>query len=396
MKEYGTYLIGVKTFVNLQHLDRFGFYQVGDYKTYSKLEAIELHTKTGIHPSWNFNQEFFCSVDWKHEPEETLSELYKQRAQQIRDKYDYLVLFYSGGADSKNILNTFIDNNIKLDECASFWAQEADRNLDSHFSKEVARVVIPEMSKYKSIRHRLIDLTDITNTVMNDPNIKFEWIYFVNNMFSPNNYVRNRLRRLIPDYKTMIDSGKSVCFIWGSEKPRVTFENGKYSLRFQDFIDNCVSPYLQQYSLPGEYDELFYWSPDFIKGLKKQAHTVKNFLRNGPINSLFWTDNPSRYRYGFSQRNGKTWHLTADGLNLLLYPKWDYTTISVGKPRSTVWSERDDWFFNSVTWNSAAQNWKNGIVKLNQILEKNLYWTDNLGKIDNGLKGCVSPLYYLE
>ena len=396
MKEYGTYLIGAKTFVNLKQRDQFGFYQVGDYKTYSKLEAIELHTKTGIHPRWNFNEEIFSKVNWKQEPQETLQELYRSRAQQIRDRYDYIVLFYSGGADSKNILDTFIDNDIKLDECASFWAQEADRNLDSHFSKEIARVAIPTMAKYKDIKHRIIDLAEITNQVLTDPNIKYEWIYFVNNMFSPNNYVRNRLRRLLPDYKKLIDTGKSVCFIWGSEKPRVHINQGKYAIRFQDFVDNCVSPYLQQNAMPGEFDELFYWSPDFIDGIKKQGHIIKNFLQQGPINPLFYTDNPSRYRYGTTVRDGKEWHLTADGLNLLIYPKWDHQTISVGKPRSTVWSERDDWFFNTMSWNNAAKNWKNGIEKLNQILQTNLYWTDNLGNISNGLKGCASPSYFLE
>ena len=396
MKGYGICLIGAKTLVNLQHLDRFGFYQVGDYKTYSKLEAIELHEKTGIHPSWNFNQETFSQYDWTKEPQESLQELYRQRAQQIRDRYDYLVLFYSGGADSKNILDTFIDNNIKLDECASFWAQEADRNLDSHFSKEVARVAIPEMAKHKNIKHRIIDLVDITNQVLNDTDIKFEWIYFVNSMFSPNNYVRNRLRRIVPEYKKLIDSGKSVCFIWGSEKPRVHVENNRYAIRFQDLVDNCVSPYLQQNSLPGEFDELFYWSPDFVSGLIKQAHVVKNILKQGPINDLFWTGTPGRYRYGTTVRNGKTWHLTADGLNLLIYPKWDHTTISVGKPSSIVWSERDEWFFKSQSWNPAAINWQNGIKKLNQILKTNEYWTVNKGNISGGLQGCVSDSYFLE
>ena len=36
--------------------DKFGYYLVGDFKTYSKVEAIELHKLTGIHPHWNFNE----------------------------------------------------------------------------------------------------------------------------------------------------------------------------------------------------------------------------------------------------------------------------------------------------------------------------------------------------
>jgi len=47
---------------------------------------------------------------------ESLDFLYALRARQLREKYDYLVLYFSGGADSTNILKTFIDNNIFLDE----------------------------------------------------------------------------------------------------------------------------------------------------------------------------------------------------------------------------------------------------------------------------------------
>ena len=94
--------------------DRFGYYTVGTFKTYSKLMAILEHEKTGVHPQWHFNDEEFSAHDWKQEPQESLVELYRRRAQQIRDRYDYLVLFYSGGADSTNILQTFINNDIKL------------------------------------------------------------------------------------------------------------------------------------------------------------------------------------------------------------------------------------------------------------------------------------------
>jgi hypothetical protein len=94
--------------------DIFGYYKVGEYKTYSKLDAILLHEKTGIHPTWHFNDEVFSSHNWATEPPESLDELYRIRAEQIRARYDYIVVFYSGGADSTNILQTFLKNNIKI------------------------------------------------------------------------------------------------------------------------------------------------------------------------------------------------------------------------------------------------------------------------------------------
>ena len=381
----------------LHDSDRFGYYRVGELRTYSKLEAIELHEKTGHHPEWCFNEPEFASYDWRTEPHTSLQELYRQRAQQIRDRYDYVVLFYSGGSDSTNILDTFVNNDIKLDECASFWAQGADRDLTSHFSTEVASVAIPRMQALPHIRHRLLDLSEITNTVMADANVKYDWIYFMNTYFSPNNYVRSHLRRLIPAYREMIDAGKTVCFVWGAEKPRLHMINAKYCVRFQDLVDNTVSPWQQQNPQAGEFDELFYWSPDFVPGLIKQAHTIMRYLKNAPLNPIDFTPQNPKYNYGSTVRNGKTYWLTADGINQLLYPTWNIGTISVGKPRSPVWSNRDDWFFKTIGWNEAGRNFLNGLVKLDQVLtaNRNSYWK-NSNDIVAGVKGCISPPYFLE
>lgn len=377
--------------------DKFGFYLVGDLKTYSKLEAIEIHGRTGRHPTWHFNDETFSLHDWTQEPQESLSDLYRKRAQEIRDQYDYLVLFYSGGSDSTNILDIFIDNDIPLDECASFWAQAADDDLDSHFSKEVAKVAIPRMRQHPEISHRLIDLSDIQNRVMENPDVRFDWIYFMNTYFSPNNYVRSHIRRVIPEYRSMIDQGKSVCFIWGAEKPRLHVVDGRYCVRFQDFVDNTVSPWQQQFPKDGEFDELFYWSPSFTKGLIKQSHEIMRFLKTAPITGRNFSEINQRYNYGCTTRNGKTYWLTADGINQILYPTWNIDTITVGKPRSPVWSQRDDWFFKTISWNPAARNFINGLTKLDGVLSGSIdgYWK-NGDDIVSGVKGCLSRPYFLE
>ena len=96
----------------------FGYYQVGNYRTFSKLEAIEIEQATGETVHWNFNDEVYSCYDWTKEPEPntSISEFYRRRAQQLRDKYEYLVLMYSGGPDSQVILDTCLGNNIHIDE----------------------------------------------------------------------------------------------------------------------------------------------------------------------------------------------------------------------------------------------------------------------------------------
>ena len=58
--------------------------------------------------------EDFDNYTWSIEPTPSLKELQKQRALQLRDSYPYLKLWFSGGADSTTVLNTFLDNKARF------------------------------------------------------------------------------------------------------------------------------------------------------------------------------------------------------------------------------------------------------------------------------------------
>ena len=96
--------------------DRLGYYLVGWKKFYNKTLALMESNKTGYEVKWVFNDDVYGKIDWTIPIEEPLLEIYKRRAQQLREKYDYLMLYFSGGADSAVILRTFVENNIFLDE----------------------------------------------------------------------------------------------------------------------------------------------------------------------------------------------------------------------------------------------------------------------------------------
>jgi hypothetical protein len=66
--------------------------------------------------SWHFHDDLFSAIDVSSLGKLSLKELYRQRALQLRDEYDYLILNYSGGSDSGYILKTFVENGIKLDQ----------------------------------------------------------------------------------------------------------------------------------------------------------------------------------------------------------------------------------------------------------------------------------------
>ena len=139
----------------MTYQDKLGVYRVGDLAFYSKIEAIEMHAKTGIHPHWDFNEAVFSSYNFTVEPTDSLQELYRQRAQQLRDHYDYIILMYSGGADSTNVLNSFIKNDILIDEVASYVNFEATGTKENFLNAEVFRVSISmdQVSSNRFNRH---------------------------------------------------------------------------------------------------------------------------------------------------------------------------------------------------------------------------------------------------
>lgn len=74
----------------------------------------------------SFNQLYEYNINWTVEPYESLKELYKQHAQYIRDSYEYIVLYFSGGSDSTTMLNAFLDNNIYVDEIVTVIYDKID------------------------------------------------------------------------------------------------------------------------------------------------------------------------------------------------------------------------------------------------------------------------------
>jgi hypothetical protein len=380
----------------VQTKDQFGFYVVDDLKYYSKLMAIEAHQATGHHPRWDFNDSVFSLYDWTVEPEASLPDLYRQRAQQLRDKYDYIVLWFSGGADTDNVLHAFLDNGIKLDEVASYINFEATQDKTNYMNNEVFHVAYPVIKKHQEkhpdLVHRIIDVCKMQVDYFSQSETKFDWIYEMNAMFNPNNASRVAVREYVPEWKKMIDDGKRVLFLWGADKPRVGLVDGKYCFRFIDIIDNCVSPKVQMLNRPGDYDEFFYWSPDLPELIIKQAHIIKHYLRTATASSQFLTT--EKTGLGSTIIDGVEYHLTTTGVSVLIYPNFIFYDETQGKPLSIFFTPRDTWFFSLPDDNLARVSWEVGITKLWKMLPD--YWKNDPLDSSKALKQMWSKAYALE
>jgi hypothetical protein len=276
---------------------KLGYYRVGEKIHTNKIAALVDGTNRNIHPEWVFNNDVFDVVDWTQEPTASLEELYLARARQIREQYDYVILSYSGGSDSQNILNTFLNNNIRIDEIVSCWPISIVERLEANpwdyrpenQSSEWELRAKPQLEKLSKSH------PDIKITIHN-------WSTGVDNYKIKDGYITDRgihtgaYSGLRWDYSNIKDVDRALnqrdnsVVIWGACKPRVCFHDGAYRLYFIDLVGSgSVDPANEQRT------EYFYWHPDAWQIIAKQAHLIVKFMEANPMFKQFiaWpTPNP--------------------------------------------------------------------------------------------------------
>jgi hypothetical protein len=367
--------------------DKRGFYQVGTEKYYNKLEAIQASNRTGLFPEWNFNNSVFGAVDWQTEPHETLTELYRQRAQQLRENYDYIVLFYSSGADSTNVLQSFLFNNIPIDELFVFGNFEKDRttyDLDrkpGNYNAELYNVGLPylrELSKTYKFKFTQHDwTTDVMNGYKNT-----DWIWSAGARFQPNVVARNRFHDMTREHLNLYDRDYKVAFVYGAEKPRIIYRDGHYYIGFLDVMPSTSIGSIGQVNQhTWEHDEYFYWTPDLPKMLVKQAHILMRYFKQNP-QDLSLIENADK----------ASWHTEKyyELINPMIYAGWKRDIFQVKKPTSPTFNELDKWFLDSDT--PERKIWLEGLREVEQIVGEK--WL-NGGTISKGLMGNWSKFYQL-
>lgn len=376
---------------------KLGYYTVGDVETFQKHRAIETSRNTNHFPTWHFNDEEFSSKDWSICPTQSLEFLYRKRADQLRNKYEYLVLFYSGGSDSQNILDIFIKYNIHIDEIVCCHSLEGDSSTNAYFNAEIFNVALPYLETVRSkIPTTRITVIDQTQATLNEFQTN-DWFWYHNMVLTPNCVVRSKIREWHPYFKQLIDIGKSVGFIWGRDKPKIYQDpDGKFYTQFDDTNDNNTSPYSQLRSELGWYDEFFYQDPNAIDIIIRQCHEVINRIQEDSIPLDYCVRPGITHTTEFGKlKNGMS--ISNNGIACILYPYWNSKTFSNGKNPSMIYGARDRWFFQRYTDSVAYKNWKQGIDYLEKFLKGsgNQYCWLNTDNIFYNIVGCISKRYYL-
>jgi hypothetical protein len=269
-----------------------GYWQVGDQKFINKYQALVHATKTNNYIHFRYFDDVWQNFDRSLIGKYSLKELYKQRAQQLRDSYDYLILYFSGGADSYNVLRSFLDNGIHLDEICVKWANDViDKDVYLPNTEEVTALnylsewdfaikpVLEEVAqKHPNIKIEIVDWFDDRNSIGKEAvfNLVNHW----------HDVEVTSLAVWSPREYELTEKGKKVAGIYGIDKPQTYFEDGKAYMIFLDSATTMGTPCPQ--NIYGT--EYFYWSPKFpLLAFEMANVTVNAFNANSDVQKIKFT-----------------------------------------------------------------------------------------------------------
>lgn len=260
----------------------YGIYETGSKQYLNKTDALIEASRTGADVHWNFHDAVYQAHDWTKRPLGTLKDLYKQRAQQIRDKYDYVVVHFSGGADSWTVLNSFLSNGLHVDEVFSRWATTAEQKYktanftdkrESNLFSEYEFAAYPVLKEIeKKYPHTYIHIDDYSSEYeheVGDHNLRHGGHYLTLGTFY-------RFSRKSPAEQRAAEAGKKIAVVYGFDKIQYcTKDNNMYAY----FVDRFGGTDQD----PARNVEAFYWSPELPEIPIMQAHDMKMYYEQNPL-----------------------------------------------------------------------------------------------------------------
>lgn len=327
--------------------DRLGYYLVGWNKFNNKTHALLESKKTGYEIQWIFNDDTYGSIDWSVPVNVPLMELYKTRAIQLRQKYDYLILYYSGGADSTNVLHAFIDNNIFIDEILMWNCEPAESQFNdkdysnANYNSEIKYAAYAHLNK---VKNTLNPKTKITIKDFAKPGLDIiskadNWYETmpIGLTFGISGILRQITQENDAHFLRQKDTGKSTCYIMGIDKPLVWNDGTDY---YAYFIDtgayHVMNPVDFNAIEHNDYvtTEYFYWTPDLPEIVVKQAQLIKAHYESNPaikhMAKKALTTHVSEYR-----------NIIHDAI----YPSYACEKFQTEKPSTHIKRPMDRWFW---------------------------------------------------
>jgi hypothetical protein len=379
---------------------KLGYYLLDNEIYYNKLQALLAASKNrepnfnlnNDRVKWVFNEAEFIQFPWHIEPEGSLQDWYCIRAQQLRDKYDYIRLELSGGSDSTTVVYSFLLNNIHLDEVVFRYPKQGERGVSGDPWDTASENTLSEWefaakpllqwitTNYPDTK---VTVHDYSEEMIQEQDTKDEsWIFRTKTYLQPGHAHKFTNRGGL--LEKSIDRDVKFAIIHGIDKPRVCIKDGKFFLYFTDVMANSTNPDVGGYT--NVTNELFYWTPDCPEIVAKQCHEL-----------IRWFSLPEHHKFQHTLNwpNGSfaTRTLYEQLVRSVIYPDFDPNTFQVVKPTNNIYNEMDYWFHVNFKDTKIYQVWESGVnYLLDNLDEKYIGYVRNRA---TNIKDYSTPFYYL-
>jgi hypothetical protein len=362
-----------------------GFWKAGSECFFNKAEALRYSTAYGMPVTYHFFDEIYARN--KGEPQETLTEIYKQRALQIRSQYDYVVLALSGGSDSTNMLEAFLATGCKIDEVLCYYPVKAiekmlntfdpsDTSPKNHmfeYTMAFTPIVNELLVKHPNIKVTVLDYTDyLLETV---DKLAVDSFYLSGLSLHPGTAGTSMVFQHMEKLPL-----NSVCVV-GVDKPRVYYNGSldRFSFSFMDFQNFWPTACMALKLHP--CIEQFYYTPDMPEIIHKQYYVIRRLMRrliqsgqrSNPLYQQIRRDHPTA-------KNVDLYNMQDPFFENILYPNTYRPDIfQTVKPKSIFFIEESDWFTKSGLTGERVKSIYEGQVAdfLNNIGQEFVTYTDD-------------------
>jgi hypothetical protein len=253
----------------------YGYYKVGNQYYINRTEAVYNATARKQSVEWHFHSDVYGTIDWSTRPPGTLDDLYRDRAQQLRDKYDYIILLFSGGMDSWAVLEAFLNNGIHIDEIVTRWPRAERKfvklslnreqiNMGSEYEFAVHPVLKYVEKHCPNTKITMDDFSECFHTELTEADFaKTNGYQFLANFFKYSRSTESELEQ--------VRHNRSIGLVSGSEKIHIRSKDNNLYAFFTDQSNGGDNN-------PNRQMEFFYWSVDAPLIPVLQAHCIKDFL----------------------------------------------------------------------------------------------------------------------
>lgn len=365
--------------VNAEHLHRLGYWLVDGEPCFNKVlsavRATELDTRD---IRFYFNDHIYSAIDWRVPVPASIETLYEQRALQLREKYQHLVVLYSGGSDSGNALKAMLKAGIMPDEVVYHWAGGAtsQNNLANAEIIHAAWNMLNYLHREHNIPITCFDEYDLYSKHGFDSDT---WVLEADAVLNPCTYPRYKMLQDHPEWNLLVDRGHKVGLVMGIDKPRILWDNGRWHGVFLDtgFQHNFTQDHMRD---SGISIEGFYCSPDAPLITVKQSQMLRAHLDQ--IGSAeYFQNNFSRQRWNSD--------LHSATVRQVCYPYWDDRTFSIGKSH-VIYDRKHLWWLQGNT--ELKQNYFAGLDWIDKNVDQ---WWLNKNTAYEGMRGIFSRTYEL-